>query len=136
MSRFAALSLAPVRRRATAVVCTLGLLLAPTLVPGLALAAQPAAEAAIGRADARIEMATRQSGVAGDQGDQSYNMARSRLDAARAALKAGHDDQAERLADEASVLAELTTEKAKLAALETSRDLVAASIAAPATPQQ
>ena len=129
MSRFAALSLAPLRRRATAAVCTLGLLLAPTLV-------QTGAEAAIGRADARIEMATRQSGVAGDQGDQSYNMARSRLDAARAAMKAGHDDQAERLADEASVLAELTTEKAKLAALQTSRDLVAASIAAPATPQQ
>jgi hypothetical protein len=132
MNRSAALCFNPVRSGAVAVVCVLGLLVAPAL----ALASQPGAEAAISRADARIEMATRQAGVAGDQGDQSYNMARSRLDAARAALKSGHDDQAQRLAEEASVLAELTSEKAKLAALQTSRDLVAASIAAPATVQQ
>ena len=112
------------------------LLLAPLLLaPGLAAAGQPAAEAAITRAGARIEMATRQSGVAGNDGDQSYNMARSRLEAARAALKAGHEDEAQSLAEEASLLAELTTEKAKLAALQTSRDQVAASVAASTTVQ-
>ena len=35
------------------------------------------------------------------------------------------------LAEEASLLAELTSEKAKLAALQTSHDLVAKSVAAP-----
>jgi len=105
------------------------------LAPGLAAASQPAAEAAVSRAGARVEMATRQSGVAGNDGDQSYNMALTRLEAARAALKAGHDDQAQSLAEEASLLAELTTEKAKLAALQTSRDQVAASVAASTTVQ-
>ena len=93
------------------------------------------AEAAITRADARIEMATRQSGAAGGAGDQSFNMARSRVDSARAALKAGHADTAQMLADEASVLAELTSEKAKLAALQASHDLVSTSVATPAPVQ-
>lgn len=125
-----------IRGRALAMAGAAALMMTPVvLTPGLAAASQPAAEAAISRAGARIEMAARQSGVAGNDGDQSYNMARSRLDAARAALKAGHDDEAQSLADEASLLAELTTEKAKLAALQTSRDQVAASVAASTTVQ-
>jgi hypothetical protein len=104
-----------------------GLALALTASP--ALAGESNAEAAIGRAGAKIEMATRQSGVAGDQGDQSYNMARGRLDDARSAFKSRHFDDAEMFADEAALLAELTGEKAKLAALQTSHDLVANSIA-------
>ena len=62
-------------------------------------------------------------------------MARSRLESARTALKSGHRDTAEQLADEASLLAELTSEKAKLGALQASRDLVAASVSNPPSVQ-
>jgi hypothetical protein len=99
--------------------------LAGVLTPAFAWANQPEAQAAIGRADGQIDIATRQAGAAGYGGDQSYDVARTRLEAARAALKDGRYDTAQMLADEASVLAELTVEKAKLAALQTSHDLVA-----------
>jgi hypothetical protein len=98
-----------------------------------ALAGQTEADAAISRADAKIEMVTRQAGEAGSTGDQSFNMARQRLVDARAALKSDHYDSAEMLADEASLLAALTGEKAILAALQTSHDnLVTSAAAAPA----
>ncbi len=80
-------------------------------------------------------MAARQSGLAGDQGDQSYDLARTRLQSARDALKAGRDDRAEMLAKEASLLADLTVEKAKLAALQTSHDLVASAANIPSQAQ-
>ncbi|MET0545785.1 MAG: hypothetical protein ABWZ40_05710, partial [Caulobacterales bacterium] len=41
-----------------------------------AFADQSDAEAALTRADAKIETVTRQAGQAGDNGDQSFNMAR------------------------------------------------------------
>jgi hypothetical protein len=87
-----------------------------------AFAGPSEANAAIGRADAKIEMMTRQAGQAGDTGDQTFNMARQRVTDARAALKDNHYDRAEMLADEASLLATLTGEKATLAALQTSHD--------------
>ncbi len=99
-----------------------------------AFAGQTEAEAAISRADAKIEMVTRQAGQAGDTGDQSFNMARQRVIDARAALQSAHYDTAENLADEASLLAALTSEKAILAALQTSHDNLVSS-AAP-TPAQ
>jgi hypothetical protein len=90
-----------------------------------ALADQPHAEAAVSRADGRIEMAARQAGVAPGQSDETFALARQKLEAAKGALASGREDRAEMLADEASLLADLTVEKAKLAALMTSRDLVA-----------
>jgi len=100
-----------------------------------AFAGQTEAEAAIGRADAKIEMVTRQAGQAGDTGDQSFNMARQRLVDARIALKADHYDTAENLADEASLLAALTGEKAILAALQTSHDNLITTAAATSSAQ-
>lgn len=98
--------------------------LAGVFAPSLAWAHQPEADAAIGRAEGRIDIATRQAGAGGYGGDQNYDVARTRLDEARKALKDGRYDAAQMLADEASVLAELTVEKAKLAALQISHDLV------------
>jgi hypothetical protein len=105
-----------------------------SLAASAADADAPSAEAAISSADGRIEMASRQSGGAGEAGDQSYALARARLQSARDALKAGREDRAEMLAKEASLLADLTVEKAKLAALQTSHDLVA-SAASPSPAQ-
>jgi hypothetical protein len=97
-----------------------------------AFAGQKEAVAALGRADAKIEMVTRNAGQAGDTGDQTFNMARERLVSARAAEKADHFDRAEMLAEEAALLADLTAEKAALAALTLSHDnLVRASAVGP-----
>ena len=92
-----------------------------------AFAGQNEANTAISRADAKIEMAIRQAGLVGNQGDQSYDMARNRLVNARVELKNSNYDRAERLADEAALLAELTAEKAKLGALMTSNAALAKS---------
>lgn len=98
---------------------------------GPAFAGQTDAAAAVSRANAKIEMVTSQAGQAGDNGDQSFNMARQRLTDAHTALKAGRYDTAEMLADEASLLATLTGEKAVLAALQTSHDNLISSTVAP-----
>lgn len=92
-----------------------------------AYAGQSEANEAIARAEAKIEMATRQAGLAGNQGDQSYNMSRDRVETAKSALSKGNYDSAEMLADEAALLAELTGEKAKLAALKTSNEAISKS---------
>jgi hypothetical protein len=98
-----------------------------------ALADETTARLAIGRADAKIEMVTRQAGQAGDSGDQSFNMARQRLTAARAAVEANHYDNAERLAEQSALLASLASERATLAALRISNNnLLASAMAAPA----
>ena len=98
-----------------------------------ALADEATARLAIGRADAKIEMVTRQAGQAGDSGDQSFNMARQRLTAARAAVEANHYDNAERLAEQSALLASLASERATLAALRISNNnLLASAMAAPA----
>lgn len=98
-----------------------------------AMADEATAELAISRADARIEMVTRQAGQAGDMGDQSFNMARQRLTAARTALKSRNYDNAERLAEQSALLASLTGERATLAALRTSNNnLLASAMATPA----
>lgn len=97
-----------------------------------ALAGETEAKLAIGRADAKIEMVTRQAGQAGDNGDQSFNMARQRLTAAKAALTSNRYDNAERLAEQSALLASLTAERATLAALQASnKNLVASATAAP-----
>lgn len=107
-----------------------------TLAMAGALVAVPAwadsdgAKAAIVRADAKIEMVTRQAGLAGNYGDQSFNMARQRVASARLASKNGNYDDATMMADEASLLAELTAERANLAALKTRYD----GMAGPAMP--
>jgi hypothetical protein len=54
-------------------------------------------------------------------------MARQRLANAREAQKDGYHDRAERLADEASLLADLTGERATLKALQASHDSLLAS---------
>ncbi|WP_443749452.1 hypothetical protein [Asticcacaulis solisilvae] len=100
-----------------------------------AFADQTAASAAISRADAKIEMVTAQAGQAGDNGDQSFNMARQRLTDAHTALNSGRYDTAEMLADEAALLATLTGEKAVLAALQTSHDNLMAATG-PSEPNQ
>ena len=97
------------------------------------LADETTAQTALSRADAKIEMATRQAGLAGDTGDQSFTVAREKRDAAQAAMKAGQYDAAEMGADEAGLLAELTGERAKLAALQTSYDAVAKAASVPIT---
>jgi hypothetical protein len=98
-----------------------------------AMADEATAKLAIGRADAKVEIVTRQAGQAGNMGDQSFNMARQRLTAARAALKSSNYDNAERLAEQSALLASLTSERATLAALRTSNNnLLASAMAAPA----
>lgn len=96
-----------------------------------AMAGQAEALAAINRADAKIEMVVRQAGQAGDMGDQSFNMARQRIKDARLALKSSKYDTAEMLANESSLLAALTVEKAVLAALETSHATLLKSTVSP-----
>ena len=106
-----------------------------TFVSAPAFAGKDDSEAAITRAATKVEMVTRQAGQAGDKGDQSFNMARERLEAARAANNDNKYDQAEMLAAEASLLADLTSERAALAALMVSRDnLMRASAGAAAAP--
>ena len=109
-------------------------ILALTFTAGPAFADKSDSEAAITRAATKVEMVTRQAGQAGDKGDQSFNMARERLEAARDALKADKYDTAEMLAAESALLADLTSERAALAALMVSRDnlMRASSGAAPA----
>jgi hypothetical protein len=111
------------------------LTVACALIAAPSWAAEPEAQAAIARADAKIEMATRQAGVAGNMGDASYNMARQRVDAAKLALKDAKYNSAEMLAEEAALLAELTGEKAKLAALTVSHDTLARSLNRPTIAQ-
>lgn len=84
--------------------------------PAAAASRQDAA-AAIGRADAKIELVSRNAAQPGMPNDQSYNDARQRMEQARAAEKSNRYERAEWLADEAGQLAELTGERAKLAAL-------------------
>lgn len=94
---------------------------------------EAAAKVAISRADARVEMVTRQAGVAGSVGDQSFNQARQRLVNARVALKSGQYDHAERLATQAALLASLSSERATLAALQISNaSLLGTANSAPA----
>lgn len=112
------------------------MLMAATVAVGLtpslpAIAGQSEAVAALSRADAKIAIVSRHSSQPGVQDDQSFNLAHQKMDAARAAFKADHYDRAEMLADESSVLSELTAEKAKLATLMTSQNDVA-KVAAPA----
>ena len=113
----------PQPRLAHAMIVTLFMMAAVSASP--ALADETTAQAALSRAEAKIEMATRQAGEAGDTGDQSFNTAREKRDTARAALSAGHYDAAEMAAEEAGIMAELTSERAKLVALKTSYDAVA-----------
>lgn len=97
-------------------------IIAATFGAAPAFAGQQEADTALSRADAKIEMATRQAGQAGDTGDQTFNMARERLVNARAAQKSNDYDRAEMLANEAALLAALTVEKATLAALVVSNE--------------
>lgn len=96
--------------------------LALSAVAAPAFAGESDSEAAIARAATKVEMVTRQAGQAGDKGDQSFNMARERLENARGAHKDNKFDTAEMLAAEAALLADLTSERATLAALTVSRD--------------
>lgn len=125
--------LLPPQRRSHLIAAICWVTLCLSVFAHSAMADESTAELAIGRADARIEMVTRQAGQAGDMGDQSFNMARQRLTAARAALKSRNYDNAERLAEQSALLASLTAERATLAALRTSNNnLLASAMAAPA----
>lgn len=115
--------------------CVAAAIIALTFGAAPAFAGQSEATTALGRADAKIEMVTRQAGQAGDMGDQTFNMARERLGNARAAEKSNNFDRAEMLADEASLLADLTAEKATLAALTISHDNLVRSSAVSAVAQ-
>ncbi len=119
----------PARNAFTAAALSLAFCAAP------AFASQSEAETALSRADAKIETVTRQAGQAGDNGDQSFNMARERLTSARLAQKDNNYARAEMLADEASLLADLTGEKAILAALIVSHDNLVHSTAITAPTQ-
>jgi hypothetical protein len=89
------------------------------------------AEASLERAGAKIEIVSRQSSQPGMQDDQNFNKSHQKLEAAREAMKRRNYDRAEMLADESSLLAELTSEKAKLATLLISRnDVIKSSIPA------
>jgi outer membrane PBP1 activator LpoA protein len=115
--------------------CVAAAIVALTLGAAPAFAGQSEATTAVGRADAKIEMVTRQAGQAGDAGDQTFNMARERLVNARAAEKSNNFDRAEMLANEAALLADLTAEKATLAALTISHDNLVRSSAVGAVAQ-
>ena len=104
--------------------------LALTFLAAPAFAGQTEANEALQRADVKIETVTRQAGRASDVGDQSFNMARERVEAARTAIKDGKYDRAEMLANEASVLADLTAERAVLAALKDSEANLMQSVSA------
>jgi hypothetical protein len=95
-----------------------------------AIAGETEATAEINRADAKIEMVTRQAGQAGDKGDQSFNMSRQKLIEARAAKASGNYDTAQMLAEQSSLLASLTAEKAILASLQASHDTLLKSTSA------
>ena len=95
--------------------------LALMFIAGPALAGEKEADAALNRANVKIETVTPRAGQASQSGDQSFSMARERLAKAKVAEAAGHHNSAEMWADEASLLADLTGERAVLAALETSR---------------
>lgn len=98
-----------------------------------ASAGKTEAQAALTRADAKIEIVTRQVGQSGVQHDYSFTTARDRLGDARIALEKRRYERAEMLADEASLIAELVAEKAKLSALKISQTnmLKATSAVAP-----
>ncbi len=115
----------------TAILTILGL----ALCGAPALAGETEAKAAISAAGAKIDMVTSHAGQAGQDGDQSFNMARQRLIDANVALKDGQYDTAERLADEGGLLATLTSEKAALAALQVSHENLIASAGAGAVTQ-
>jgi hypothetical protein len=109
--------------------------LALMFVAGPALAGEKEAEAALSRASVKIETVTPRAGQASQAGDQSFNMARERLNSAQTAEAAGRHDVAEMRANEASLLADLTGERAVLAALETShRNLQNSAGSTPAQP--
>ena len=95
-----------------------------------AFASEQEAEDALKRAEIKIETVTRQAGVSGDTGDQSFNMARERVEAARAEMKDGKYDRAEMLATEAAVLADLTAERATLATLKANQNTLSQTISA------
>jgi hypothetical protein len=96
-----------------------------------AVAGMREAESSLARADAKIEIVARNSSQPGMLDDQNFNKSQQRLEAAREAMKRRDYDRAEMLADQSSLLAELTAEKAKLAILMASRnDVLKASIPA------
>jgi hypothetical protein len=102
---------------------------ATALLSAPAIAGMTEAQAALSRADAKIEIVARHSSQPGMQNDQSFNRSHQKLAAARDAMKANKYDTAEMLAEEAALLAELTAEVAKLAVLQTSRnDITKAAI--------
>ncbi|MEX1146851.1 MAG: hypothetical protein WEB93_00580 [Sphingomonadales bacterium] len=82
------------------------------------------AETAITRADAKIEVVSRQVGQAGMPNVQGFTLARERLNSARQALQQREYDSAEMMANEASLLTELGSEQARLEALKTSYENV------------
>ncbi len=94
-------------------------------------AGQDEATAAVGRAQAKIEVVSRHSSQPGMLDDQSFNQARQRLEEAKNAQKTHDYDTAQMLADEAALLAELTGERAKLASLVASRNLAVAPVSTP-----
>ncbi len=112
-----------------------GLAFATVLAAGSAFAGEEEASAALSRAEVKIETVTRVAGQAGDTGDQSFNMARERFESAKAAKKDNKYDQAEMMADEASLLADLTAERATLAALKVSHENLLRSVSAAAPVQ-
>jgi hypothetical protein len=108
----------------------IALSLAMTFAAAPAFAGESEAKDALQRAEVKIETVTRQAGRASDIGDQSFNMAQERVESAREAIKDAKYDRAEMLADEASVLADLTVERAVLAALKTSQANLMQSVSA------
>lgn len=111
---------AGLRKRLSAA-SALALTVAMTFAVAPAFAGETEAKDALQRAEVKIETVTRQAGRASDIGDQSFIMAKERVETAREAIKDAKYDRAEMLADEASVLADLTVERAVLAALKTSQ---------------
>lgn len=90
------------------------------LMTAPAWAGQTEAQTALARAEAKIEVVTRQVGQSSAQNNHSFTAAREKLIEARVALQKRRYDATEMLADEASLMAELAVEKAKLTALQTS----------------
>lgn len=121
--------------RQNALVAFALLAFAVTFLANPAWAGQREAEAALSRADAKMEVVSRQVGQAGMPNVQGFTMARERLNAARAALQKREYDSAEMMADEASLLSELGAEQAKLEALKISHENVAKAAAENATTQ-
>ena len=107
-----------VSRRLRAVAAFI-LAVSSAFVPAAYAAGNAEAKGAIIRAEAKIDLISRETPAATQ--NPSFSRAHDRLDQSRDALKRGRDQEAEWLANEAELASDATASAAQLAQLERSR---------------